>query len=131
MIGAKTTVQPAVQNVEKAASRSIIENIRHAAFAVRKTIRDSIKRRVGASTAGSPVNTRGKRGNVRNAYYASIAKDNAVIGPRYSFVADAMYFHEFGKRRGKANFPERPTSGPGLEQNTDRFANSFAGSIGE
>jgi hypothetical protein len=42
-----------------------------------------------------------------------------------------MEFHEFGKPRGYVKYPERPTSGPGLTANQDRFAQSFAGSIGE
>jgi len=42
-----------------------------------------------------------------------------------------MELHEFGKARGGQRFKERPTSGPALTANTDRFANSFAGSIGE
>lgn len=116
---------------EKAADRGIYSSIRHAALSIRKYIRESIKKSPEASEPGEPVATRGKRGNVRNAIFAAIETDNAVIGPRYSFVGDAMEAHEFGGRRKENTYEARPTSGPGLENNTDRFAGSFAGSIGE
>jgi phage gpG-like protein len=116
--------------IEKAAERGAYENIRQAAFSIRKTIRESIKKSSGPSDAGKPVATRGKRGNVKNSIFAAIEKDTAIIGPKYSFVGDSMYFHEFGKKRGRITFPARPTSGPGLTANLDRFAGSFRGSIG-
>ena len=117
--------------VEKAADRGIYKSIKHAALSIRKTIRESIKKSPDASEPGEPVSTRGKRGNVRNAIFAAIETDNAIIGPRYSFVGDAMEAHEFGGRRKENIYEARPTSGPGLLANTDRFAESFRGSIGE
>lgn len=115
----------------KAADRSVFKNVRHAAFSIRKTIRSSIKKRKSPSAAGDAVATRGKRGNIRNSVFASADKETAVIGPRYSMTETALEAHEFGKTRGGKKFDKRPTTGPGLEANTDRFANSFAGSIGE
>lgn len=117
--------------VEKAADRGIYKSIRHAALSIRKYIRESIKKSPEASEPGEPVSTRGKRGNVKNAIFAAIEQDNAIIGPRYSFVGDAMEAHEFGGRRKENTYEARPTSGPGLLANTDRFAESFRGSIGE
>ena len=130
MFGMSAKVEPQFQKVEKAAERSIIQNIRHAAFAIRKSIRESIKKSPEASSPGDPVTTRGRKGNVKNAIFASIEKESAIIGPRYSFVGDAMHAHEFGGSRGTDVYPARPTAGPGLEANTDRFAGSFRGSIG-
>ena len=117
--------------VEKAADRGIYTSIRHAALSIRKYIRESIKKSPDASEPGEPVSTRGKRGNVKNSIFAAVEKDNAIIGPRYSFVGDAMEAHEFGGRRKENTYEARPTSGPGLLANTDRFAESFRGSIGE
>ena len=117
--------------VEKAADRGIYTSIRHAAFSIRKYIRESIRKSPDASEPGEPVSTRGKRGNVKNAIFAAIEKDNAIIGPRFSFVGDAMEVHEFGGTRKGDRYEARPTSGPGLLANTDRFAESFRGSIGE
>jgi len=117
--------------VEKAADSAIYRNIKHAAFSIRKFIRESIKKSADPSEPGHPVATRGRRGNIKNSIFAAVEQDNAIIGPRYSFVGDAMEAHEFGGTRYGQKYPARPTSGPGLTANQDRFAQSFAGSIGE
>lgn len=117
--------------VDQAADRAIYTSIKHAALSIRKTIRESIKKSTEPSEPGQPVATRGRRGNVKNSVFAAIEPDNAIIGPRYSFVGDAMEAHEFGGTRYGIDYPARPTSGPGLTANQDRFAQSFAGSIGE
>jgi len=131
MFGFSFSSETEVSKVEKAADRGIYKSIRNAAFSIRKYIRESITKSSEASEPGEPVATRGKRGNVKNAIFAAIEQDNAIIGPRYSFVGDAMEAHEFGGRRKENTYEARPTSGPGLLANTDRFAESFRGSIGE
>jgi hypothetical protein len=131
MFGFTTKTEPRLDAVDKAADRSIYKNVRHAAFSIRKFIRDSIKKSADPADPGKPVATRGKRGNVKNAIFISADQDTAIIGPRFSFVGDAMEAHEFGKKRNGYKYEARPTSGPGLEANTDRFAGAFRGSIGE
>lgn len=131
MFGFKAKVETEFERVDKAADQGIYSSLRHAAFSIRKKIRALIKKSPDASEPGEPVSTRGKRGNVKNSIFAAVEKDNAVIGPRYSFVGDAMEAHEFGGRRKENTYEARPTSGPGLLANTDRFAESFRGSIGE
>jgi hypothetical protein len=131
MFGFSAKVEPQVEKVSEATDRSIYRNVRHAAFSIRKTIRDSIKKSPDAAVPDQPVATRGRRGNVKNSIFVAADDDTAIIGPRFSFVGDAMEAHEFGKRRGESDYEARPTSGPGLTKNTDRFAQSFAGSIGE
>jgi len=131
MFGMSATTVTQFDKVEKAKDRAIYTSVRHGGFSIRKTIRESIKKSAEPSDPGQPVATRGKRGNVKNSIFVAADNDTAVIGPRFSFVADAMEAHEFGKRRGNQDFEPRPTSGPGLTKNTDRFADSFAGSIGE
>lgn len=131
MFGFSFSSETEFSKVEKAADRGIYKSIRHAALSIRKTIRDLIKKSPDASEPGEPVSTRGKRGNVKNSIFAAVEQDNAIIGPRYSFVGDAMEAHEFGGRRKENTYEARPTSGPGLLANTDRFAESFRGSIGE
>jgi hypothetical protein len=131
VFGFTTKTESQVEKVDKAAERSIYKNIRNAAFSIRKSIRESIKKSPDPSAPGQPVATRGRRGNVKNSIFVAADDDNAIIGPRYSFVGDAMEAHEFGKSRGVHKYDARPTSGPGLTRNTDRFADSFAGSIGE
>lgn len=131
MFGMSVKVEDNTAAVQKAADRSIYQNIRHAAFSIRKYIRDSIKKSPDPSDPGQPVATRGKRGNVKASIFAAIEQDNAIIGPRYSMVGDVMEALEFGGTRGTDRYQARPTSGPGLTANQDRFASSFAGSIGE
>lgn len=131
MFGLSSSVNHRFKSVEKAKDRAVYKNIRQAAFSIRKSIRESIKKSPEPAAPGQPVATRGRRGNVRNSIFVAADDDTAIIGPRYSFVGDAMEAHEFGKRRGEQNYKARPTSGPGLERNTDRFADLFAGSIGE
>ena len=131
MFGFSSSTSQRFDAVEKAKERSVYKNIRQAAFSIRKSIRESINKSPEPAKPGEPVATRGKRGNVKNSIFVAAEDDMAIIGPRFSFVGDAMEAHEFGKRRGDQKYDARPTSGPGLERNTDRFADSFAGSIGE
>jgi len=131
MFGFKFTAKPETKNVEKAADKAIYRNIRHAAFSLRKAIRESIKKSPDPASPGQPVTTRGRRGNVRNSIFAAIEEDSAVVGPRYSMVGDVMAAHEFEQTRYGDRYQARPTAGPPLEANLDRFADSFAGSIGE
>jgi hypothetical protein len=131
MFGFTARTEQRIDAIDKAADRSIYKNIRQAAFSIRKYIRNSIVKSAEPSDPGKPVATRGKRGNVKNSIFVAADEDTAIIGPRYSFVGDAMEAHEFGKSRGGRKYDARPTSGPGLEANTDRFAGAFRGSIGE
>lgn len=131
MFGMSVEVDDELDKIAKAVDRSIYRNIRHAAFSIRKYIQQSIKRSVDPSAPGEPVATRGRRGNVKNSIFAAVENDNAIIGPRYSFVGVSMEAHEFGKSFHGQDYPARPTSGPALDANQSRFAASFAGSIGE
>lgn len=131
MFQIKSTVTPQFTNVQSSADKATFRSFRHAAFAIRKAIRESIVKSPDPSAPGQPVATRGKRGNVKNSIFVYADDEGAIIGPRASFVGDAMEAHEFGKRRGGRDYDARPTSGPGLEKNLDRFAQEFAGSIGE
>lgn len=131
MFGFNVKIIETFAKVNQATDRAVYKNVRHAAFSIRKYIRESIKKSPQASQPGDPVATRGKRGNVKNSIFAAAEADSAIIGPRHSFVGDAMEAHEFGKRRGENAYEARPTSGPALEANMDRFAGSFRGSIGE
>jgi len=131
MLGYKLFSSQRFTAVKEAADRAVYANVRHAAFSIRKYIRESIKKSPRAAKPGDPVATRGRRGNVKNSIFVAADADSAIIGPRHSFVGDAMHAHEFGGERYGQKYEARPTSGPGLEANIDRFANSFRGSIGE
>lgn len=131
MFGIESKVVAQVEKIEKAANKATFKSFRHAAFAIRKTIRAGIVKSPEPSAPGQPVATRGKRGNVKNSIFVYADQDGAIIGPRASFVGESMALHEFGEERGGKKFDKRPTSQPGLEKNLDRFAREFAGSIGE
>jgi hypothetical protein len=117
--------------VHDAADIAVKASIRYAAFRIRKHIRESIKKSEEPAEPGKPVATRGRRGNVKNAIYAAIGDNEAVIGPRYSFVKDVMKFHEFGLRRMSNNYAARPTMAPALKSNLQFFHETFRGSIGQ
>jgi len=131
MFGIDSRIVSHMEKIQKEADKATFKSIGHAAFSIRKTIRESIVKSADPSAPGKPVATRGKRGNVKNSIFVYADEDGAIIGPRASFVGDAMEAHEFGRSRGGRNYEARPTSGPGLEKNLDRFAQEFAGSIGE
>jgi hypothetical protein len=70
-----------------------------------------------------------KSGQSRRAIRFEASKTGAVIGFRRSIIGEAMSAHEHGKRYKGTDFPQRPTMGPSLEENLNRFASSWQGSI--
>lgn len=123
-------------------------NFAHAAAAIRRDARQSLKRapkeqrrrarrrggkivrRAGQSGSqpGSPPHTRGR---LKAAIVFDATERGAVIGPRASVVGESASAHEFGGSFKGQEFPERPFMGPALNRNLSRFADSWAGSIGE
>ncbi len=115
------------KKVEQAVERTAFKNFGHAAASVRKEAVASVERSAEPSPPGKPVHTR--RGLARRAILFAADKDSAVVGFVASKVDQAMSAHEHGKRYKGTKYPERPTMGPALEKNLDRFAAGFAGSI--
>lgn len=81
-----------------------------------------------SSPPGTPPYTR--RGQLKRAIKYAANKDGAVIGPEFSKVGVSAEAHEFGKQYKGADYPDRPFMGPALQRNINRFAQSWAGSIG-
>ena len=124
-------------------------NFQHAAASIRKNARSSIKSappetrtrarrrrgqivaraRSGASRPGTPPYTR--RGALRRAILWDVNEQSAIIGPRQTVVGLSAAAHEFGETYKGTDYPERPFMQPALEQALPRFADSWAGSIGE
>jgi hypothetical protein len=132
MIGATATTQMHPEKVTKAVDRSTFKNLGHAAARISKDAKASLERAEGPSAPGTPPHTH------RGAYLRrAIRFDNdrkaqeAVIGPMESIVGTAGSAHEHGGEYKGQTFPERPFMVPALEQNLDRFASEWAGSIGE
>ncbi len=118
-------------NVVKAAKKAAFRNFGHAAASIRKTASRKIKKRKGAAKPGSPPHTH-KRIFLRRALRFAVFRDGtgAVIGPRHSLVGRSARAHEFGGDYEGAVYPARPFMGPSLEENLNRFANEWKGSIG-
>lgn len=129
-VSAVLTVDTFIGEIEIAEERARIGNFRHAAGAIRKdAIASIIPDPLGKSSpAGHPVATR--RGQAKRAIVYAADKYGAVIGPTANLVGTSMSAHEFGGSYKGQRYPKRPTMGPALERQTDRFAGSWRGSIG-
>jgi len=145
MISASVQTKMNSKPLKNAVEKAAFKNFGHAAFRIRIDAQAMIKRgptikkkRGGkkrkrrehqASPAGSPIAT--SRGQAKRAIVYSATKESAIIGPRHSFVGLSFRAHELGETFHGIDYPERPTMGPALEQNLNRFASDWAGSIGE
>ena len=129
------------ERVAKEARKAVYRNVGHAAASIRKEAIESIESGDGPSAPGTPPHTHtrkvSKSGKVSKGqlpraivYDNDKESDTAVIGPRESVVGTSGEAHEFGGDYKGQDFPERPFMGPALDKNIDRFASSFAGSIG-
>jgi len=132
------------KRVTDAADRAIVKNLSHAAASIRKREIESIVPAEGPSAPGTPPHTRSRivksgknkgkqrQGEIQRAivFVVDKAKQEAVIGPRFSVVGTSASAHEFGGEYRGQTYPERSFAAPALEKTQDRFAASFAGSIG-
>lgn len=140
MIGTGFQFIDQTKRVETATEKAAFRNFSHAAAAIRKDAIGSIQQAEGPSEPGTPPHThtggvtkKGKvrKGNLQRAITFDATKEDAVIGPRESVVGLAGRAHELGEEFHGDDFPERPYMSPALEQNMDRFASEWSGSIGE
>lgn len=130
MIDAKLIVeQLRTAAVLNATDEAAFRNFGHAAARIRKDAAASIQTSDDPSQPGKPPHT--QRGQLRRALRFAADKQGAVIGPRASFVGTSGEAHELGGSYRGEQYPERPYMQPALEQNLDRFAQDWAGSIGE
>ena len=143
MIGLKFQLESDnTQRVKDATDKAAFKSVGHAASSIRKTAIESIEQAEGPSAPGTPPHThtggvtkKGKvrRGNLQRAivFDSDKAKQEAVIGPRFSVVGESGAAHELGGEFHGDDYPERPFMGPALETNAPRLPGEFAGSIGE
>lgn len=118
--------------VNQAAKTATFRNLRHGAFSVAKNAKASIQKSNEPSRPGSPPTTRGRgRKNIRGAIFTDANYENAIIGPRASWVGDVGEAHEFGKNRKGQRYPQRSFMYPALAAAAPRFAADWAGTIGE
>jgi hypothetical protein len=123
------------KRVENAAARSAFRSLGHAAGSIRKTAIASIEVSSDPSKPGEPPHTRpGKGGRALKrsiAYDVEQSKLSAVVGARASVVGESGRAHEVGGEFKGDAFEKRPFMVPALDEQLDRFASDWAGSIGE
>jgi hypothetical protein len=131
MIGTAVQIVNQLARVKAAADRAAFRNLGHAAASLRKAAIESIETSDEPSAPGQPPHTRS--GHLPRAIRFDVdrAKQEAVIGPQASVVGESGAAHELGEEFHGQDFPERPYMFPALEDNLDRFASDWAGSIGE
>jgi len=126
----KAKIEDNTKAVAEAADKAAFRNFGHAAARISKDAKASIDRAKGPSAPGEAPHTH-KRVFLRRAIRYAANRDGAVIGPQHSIVGEAGAIHEFGETFKGAQYPERPFMEPALEQNLNRFAGEWQGSIGE
>jgi hypothetical protein len=144
MISLSVDITDNFQAALKAANVASFKNVSHAAASIRKAEIASFQVAAGPSQPGTPPHTHpgivrsGKRKGQQRlgqfpkaiAFYVDKEKGEAVIGPRGSIAGTSASAHEFGGEYKGEEYPARPFAGPALKANVDRFAASWAGSIG-
>lgn len=132
MIGVGTGAKVEPEKVTNAVQKAAFKNLSHAAASIRKAARESIEKAEGPSEPGQPPHTH-KRQFLKNAIVFDVdkAKDEAVIGPRFSRVGESGKAHEMGGEYKGADYPDRPFMFPAMNNNLERFAGDWAGSVGE
>lgn len=116
-------------NVKRASDEAAFRNFGHASAAIRRSAMKSIRRGKRASEPGRPPRTR--RGQLRRAIRFNVGPLDAIVGPVASIAGESGSAHEFGGPYKGDVFDQRPFMRPALLENLDRFAQSWAGSIGE
>jgi phage gpG-like protein len=131
-VRAQNTLARQMQEVEKRLAANAIYSLKGAAYEVTTRAKALIVRSKRASKPGDPPHTRGIRQKSLKAsiwYAVDKAKQDAVIGPRHSFVADMARVHEFGgERRGKrgtAKYPARPFMAVALAKTLPKIPDKF------
>lgn len=88
--------------------------LRRAGAYIRKAARNKVTTSSGASTPGTPPNTR--RGLLKNSLLFGVEKriPSVVIGPAESIIGKAMTAHEYGGKYRRQRYPKRPLMNPAL-----------------
>jgi len=160
MLAVNTRIIDESQRVVAAAERAGFKNLGHAIATVRKVAQASIKPRPKVASTKTKKTKRDKRGrflkgsgkkNKRRMQIASPPgtppftgrglirrairfwhdKESAIAGTLYSMIGTAGKPHEDGGPYKGQHYDQRAFMGPALNSESDRFALSFTGSIGE
>ena len=118
------------KQIKEAADRATFRNLFGAISRIRKDAAKSIRRRKDpdiASPPGTPVFTH--VGFAKQALWWDVTDESAIMGFRHSLFGTKGETHEFGKTEEGRDYPERPTVGPALERNIERFQKDWRSSI--
>ena len=130
MFGFTFTSKNRFRVVDKAVDKAEFRTFGHAAASLRRDVAKSIEKADGPSAPGDPPHTH-RRIFLRRALRFDVSPEGAIVGPRASVVGDVGNVLEFGGRRGDTRMEARPFMFPALERAAPRFADSWAGTIGE
>ena len=130
MISFAVQVEDKTKRVADAAERATFRNVGHGAARITKDAKASLVTAPGPSDPGEPPHTH-RGAFLRRAVRYVADKEEAIIGPQASMVGESGAAHELGEDFHGQEFDERPYMWPALEDNADRFASDWAGSIGE
>lgn len=136
-----------MREVEERLRRNSIYSLKGAAYEVTQRakaliVRRHRKKRGSAAWTGSkpgqPPLTKGiPKKSLKAAIWYAVdkAKEDAVIGPRFSFVADVARVHEFGGtrrgKRGTMRYPKRPFMSVALAQTLPKIPAKFRSLLSE
>ena len=132
MIAAKVTTQMQPAKVTQAVDKAKYENMKHAAFSIRKDAAKSVKQRKNKdkpSPPGEPPFAH-TLGFLKKAIWTDVKEDEAIVGFRKSVIGMVAATHEHGLTEDGRDYPERPTMAPALERNVERFHSDWRSSVG-
>jgi hypothetical protein len=125
-------VEQQLHEIDKAVDFAARRVLRRAGYLVSQDAKQSIRTSELPSRPGSPPTTRGGgRKSLRSSIFYNASDDEAIVGPRFSFVGDSGQAHEFGVSRLGDDFDQRSFMGPALGRNVSRFADDWQGSVGQ
>jgi len=130
--GVTVKSQMDVDRVTRAIERAKQGNLRSQAYLLMRDAKDSIRRARKRKPApvGQPAYQHVAGWKAAIAYAMEQKGNDAVIGFRASYVDQTAAVHEHGLTEEGRQYPKRPTMGPALERNVDRFHRSWRNSIG-
>jgi len=138
MFGVKSKFVDESKSVNDAAAKGSFKSLGHAAASIGKSARKRVRTRragVAAPAGKTPFTHKGAYFRRAIRYHVERAKDvakqDAVIGHRFSVVGEVGALHEFGEVQDGLDYPVRPTMGPALEEALPRLPSEWAGTIGK
>ncbi len=129
MIRFEITTEERFDAVTTITDTVIRDRVRHTAARTRLDAQRSIEISPTAARPGEPAHS--ARGDLPKAIVFAAGDDEAIVGPMASVVGGAGEVHEKGGRFHDDEYAPRPYMVPAMRRQSDFFAESFEGQIGE